>query len=119
MTRHDDTVRLRHMLSHAREAIQMTQGRSRQDLDSDRMLELSLVRLVEVIGEAAAQVSQQGRSHYTTIPWQEATGMRNRLIHGYDKIDRDILWDTIKIDLPPLVSELDRILLQMDPSAPA
>ena len=56
MTRHDDNIRLRHMLDHTREAITIIEGRHRADLDSDRLLELGLVRLVEIIGEAAARV---------------------------------------------------------------
>jgi len=57
MTRHDDIVRLRHMLDHAREAVTMIEGKVRSDLRHERMLELSLVRLVEIVAEAAARVS--------------------------------------------------------------
>jgi len=53
MTRHDTPVRLRHMLDHAREAVDMAQGRKREDLDADRQLNLALVRLLEIVGEAA------------------------------------------------------------------
>ena len=54
MSRHDPRVYIHHMLDHASEALEMTQGRSRADLDTDRTLELSLVRLMEVVGEASA-----------------------------------------------------------------
>jgi len=74
------------------------------------MLELSLIRLIEIVGEAAARISPQGRQQYDTIPWLQVIGMRNRLIHGYDHIDLDILWDTIEVDLPPLIKSLDAIL---------
>ena len=53
MSRHEDTVRLRHMLGHALEAVDLSRGRQRGDLDTDRTLNLALVRLLEVIGEAA------------------------------------------------------------------
>ena len=109
MTRHDDRTRLLHMLDHAREAVEMVRGRERADLDRDRMLELSLVRLVEIIGEAATRVSEEGQKRYPSVPWREARGMRNRLVHGYDQIDLDVLWATIQDDLPPLVAELERI----------
>ena len=62
MSRHDDRVRLRHMLDHAKEAVDMTTGRLRTDLDADRQLNLALTRLVEIIGEAASRVSQTIRS---------------------------------------------------------
>lgn len=110
MTRHDDRVRLRHMLDHAREAVAMITGKGRTDLQRQRMLELALVRLIEIVGEAAARVSPEGQAEYSFIPWREVVGMRNRLIHGYDSIDLDVLWDTIEDDLPPLIDELERIL---------
>jgi len=108
MSRPDDRTRLGHMLSHAQEAVGMTRGRSRSDLDSDRQLNLSLVRLMEVVGEAAARVSTEGRKLYPAIPWPEVAGLRNRLIHGYDKVDFDILWDIVQYDLPPLIAELGK-----------
>lgn len=110
MTRHDDMTRFRHMLDHAREAVAMLQGMSRSDLDHNRMLELALVRLIEVVGEAAVRVSDSGKAQYPSIPWRSVTGMRNRLIHGYDEVDLDVLWDTIALDLPPLIAELERIV---------
>ena len=110
MTDHDDKVRLRHMLDHAQEAISMVGERQRQDLGQDRMLELALVRLIEIIGEAAARISLESRTDHPSIPWPEIIGMRNRLIHGYDDVDLDVLWDTIEVDLPPLVRALQQIL---------
>ena len=68
MTDHDDKIRLRHMLDHAQEAISMVGERQRQDLGQDRMLELALVRLIEIIGEAAARVSPEGQREYPSIP---------------------------------------------------
>ena len=84
----------------------MIRGRQRSDLDSDRMLQLALVRLVEVVGEAAARVTPVGQQRYGQIPWTAAKGMRNRLIHGYDKIDLNVLGDTIQVDFPPLIMQL-------------
>jgi uncharacterized protein with HEPN domain len=57
MSRHDDRRRLRHMLDHAVEAFEMTQGKTRNDLDTDRQLNLSLVRLLEIVAESMARVS--------------------------------------------------------------
>ena len=110
MSQHKDEIRLRHMIDHAMEAMTMVQGKKRSDLNSDRMMELSLVRLVEIIGEAAARVGTESREKYPSIPWLQIVGMRNRLIHGYDAVDLDVLWDTIIDDLPPLIDELEKIL---------
>ena len=110
MTRHDDTVRLHHMLDYASEAVEMVRGKGPDDLKRDRVLQLALVRLVEIVGEAATRVSEEGQRRYSSIPWAQARGMRNRLVHGYDKIDLGVLWDTITHDLPPLIAELRHIL---------
>jgi len=84
MTRHDDTVALRHMRDHALEAVAAARGRSRQDLDGDRMFALALIKLVEIVGEAAGRVSLATRSVEPRIPWNEIVAVRNRLAHGYD-----------------------------------
>ena len=110
MTQHDPHLRLRHMLDHAREAVEMIRGRERRDLDRDRMLELSLVRLVEIVGEAASRITRADQTRYPTIPWPQVTGMRNRLVHGYDTVDLQILWDTVTDDLPPLIAALESVL---------
>jgi uncharacterized protein with HEPN domain len=81
--RKDDRVRLQHMLDAANEALTFIQGRIRADLDNDRMLVLSLIRELEIIGEAASKISAETRSQNTSIPWQDISGMRNRLIHAY------------------------------------
>ena len=110
MTQHDDIARLQHVLEHAREAVSMIEGKERADLRHERMLELSLIRLIEVVGEAAARVTPEGQAKYSSIPWPQVVGMRNRLIHGYDQVDLDILWDTIEVDLPPFITKLEKIL---------
>ena len=110
MTQHNDFVSLRHMYDHAREAVALAHGRARQDLDSDRVLALALVRLVEIVGEAATRISAQFRSQHPQIPWNATIGLRNRLIHGYDSINHDILWQILTTDFPPLVVTLERIV---------
>ena len=92
----------------------MASGRGREDLDADRQLNLSLVRLLEIVGEAASRVSEATRTKYPSIAWPEITGLRNRLVHGYDDVDFDILWDIIQLDLPPLIATLSAILGQED-----
>lgn len=103
MTQHDDRTRLQHMLDHAIEAVELIRGHKRADLDHDRKLNLALVRLVEIVGEAAARVSAATRTQLSQVLWQDIIGMRNRVIHGYDEVDFDILWDVVDLDLPPLI----------------
>lgn len=110
MTRRDDTIRLRHMLDHAREAIEMAKGRQRSELGTDRQLMLSSLKLIEIVGEAAYRVSPEVREAHPGIPWDMIIGTRNRLVHGYDRVDLDVLWRIIHDDLPVLATQLDNIL---------
>ncbi len=111
MSRHESVVRLRHMLDHAREAMVLIQGKTRPDLDTDRKLNLALVRLLEIVGEAASRTTKEDRETYAEIPWPKIVGLRNRLFHGYDFVDFDILWQILNHDLPPLIVQLEDILL--------
>ena len=114
----NDTIRLRHMLDAARQAVEFTRGRSRADLDRDSMLVLALVKLVEIVGEAASQVSDLGRANVPNLPWAEIVGMRPRLVHAYSDINLDILWQTIRQDLPPLIAALEELLAAEEKDAP-
>jgi uncharacterized protein with HEPN domain len=98
----DDEVRIQHMLDAVLEVIEFTHNKVRSDLDSDRKLKHALVRLLEIIGEAAVGMSENAMSRHPDIPWKEMIGMRNRLIHGYFDVDLDIVWQTVTEDIPPL-----------------
>ena len=88
----------------------MTEGRLRAELDTDRQFNLALVRLVEIVGEAAARITTETQERLTSVPWAEVVGLRNRVIHGYDQVDFDILWNTVVFDFPPLIAEIERFL---------
>jgi uncharacterized protein with HEPN domain len=103
----DDRTAVRHMTEAARKIVRFAAGRKREDLDSDEQLCLSLVRLLEIIGEAATRVSAGAREANTRVPWSQMIGMRNRLIHGYDVVDLDVLWRTVTGDIPDLMARLD------------
>ena len=105
-----DRIRLLDMLNHAREALQFINGRTRPDLDKLRWLNLSPVRLLEIIGEAAARASDSTKSYFPEIKWQQIVGLRNRLIHGYNQVDFDIMWDILQEDLPQLVNQVEKAL---------
>jgi uncharacterized protein with HEPN domain len=106
----EDQVRLQHMLDAALEIQQYVQSSTREDLNHDRKLVHSLVRLLEVIGEAANQVSQEVRDKAPEIPWLVIIGMRNRLIHAYFSINLNVVWSTSTEDIPLIITELDRLL---------
>lgn len=110
MSKRDDRVSMQQMRAHAQEAVAMGGGKTGNEMAADRKLQLALTRLIEVVGEAAARVSQETRARHPEIPWAEMIGMRNRLIHGYDTVDLAVLQATVNADLPPLVARLDAIL---------
>jgi uncharacterized protein with HEPN domain len=108
--RNDDAIRLRHMLDTAYEATGFVQDRTRVDLDNDRKLVLALVKDIEIIGEAAYQISRSTREQLPDIPWEDIVGMRHRLVHAYFDINLDILWRTVQDDLPSLIAELEGLI---------
>lgn len=106
----DDNIRIRHILDAAREAIQFAEGRKRVELDTDRKLNLSLVRLLEIIGEAARSISEEFRDSHPDLSWKSMVGMRDRLIHGYFDVNLDVVWETVTQDLPSLIAQLEKIV---------
>jgi uncharacterized protein with HEPN domain len=110
MSKRDPEIALRQILEHAREAVAITQGKTRTDLDRDRLLNLALTRLIEIIGEAANRIPEEVQTLHPELPWLQMVGARNRLIHGYDSVDFDVLWTIVSHDLPVLISQLENIL---------
>jgi uncharacterized protein with HEPN domain len=110
MTDHDDIVYVRHMLDSAREAVKISQRITRADLQPFSTETLALTRLLEIMGEAARRTSQAFRDRHSEIAWKQIAGTRDRLIHGYDRVDYDILWDTCTCDLQPLIAQLEEVL---------
>ena len=106
----DDDTRIRHILDAALEAVDFLKDQSRKDLDNDRKLNLSIIRLLEIIGEAARGVSEEFRAEHPELPWKSMIGMRDRLIHAYFDVDLDIAWETVKKDLPVLINLLKKII---------
>ena len=110
MSRRDDSVPMRHMLDYAREAMAFVGPRSRADLDSDRIFQLAMRQIVRIVGEAANRVSKDGQAQYPDIPWRLAITARNRIAHGYDMIDDDIVWQIVTEEFPLLIAALERAL---------
>ena len=113
----DDDTRLRHIRDAAREALSFLAGRSRADLGHDRMLYRAVLSCLAEIGEAASKLTPGAWGALPAVPWRQIVGMRNRLVHGYYEVDRDIVWQTVTTDLPPLVAALDELLAQQTDEA--
>ena len=96
----------------AEAGLSLAAGRTRQDLDADRMFRTSMERHIEVVGEAASQLSAPTRELYCDLPWREIRATRNVLAHGYQSVDRDVLWGVITEHLPPLLARVEEILAE-------
>ena len=79
-------------------------------MEEDRMRLLAIVRLLEVIGEAANGVSEEFQREHPELPWQQMIATRNRLIHGYRDIDPDIVASIARTNLPTVIAALEPIL---------
>lgn len=105
-----DEVRLRHMLDAARAAMAFLEGRTREALDSDQMFAFAVVRAIEIVGEAAARISDETQQAAPHIPWKSITGMRHKIVHDYFDIDYEVVWQTVTERLPELVAQLEKLL---------
>ena len=114
MTRRNPMVYVYHMRDYARDAMNIAQGYSRADMDSNLMLRLALIKAVETIGEAATRLPDDFRSRHPRIPWRETRSLRNRLVHAYDTVNLDRLWSIIHDDIPPLIEQLEVLIAEED-----
>lgn len=106
-----DRVRLQHMLDEARKAQQFIQGHQRADLDTNDLLAYAVRYALQIVGEAASQVTAETRAQYPQIPWKDVIGMRQWLVHGYERVENDIVWNTVTQDIGSLVDHLEMILM--------
>ena len=87
-------------------------GVMREEFDGDEDLQLAIMYLIQIVGEAASRASQSLRDSYPQVPWIQITGMRHRLVHDYLRVRADVVWQTAIEDMPPLVAILDAIVPQ-------
>jgi uncharacterized protein with HEPN domain len=105
-----DEALLLDILIAARRALKYMQGVNRNDFEKNEMLQDAVTRPLEIIGEAAGQVSENYRETHADIPWHKMIGMRNRLIHEYFRVNYGAVWDTVKEDLPELIQLLEKLV---------
>lgn len=105
-----DLIRFRHMLDAARVAHNAVKNETRSSLDTNDVLRLALQKTIEIIGEAAAKVTQETRDQYPQLSWRKMIAMRNILIHAYFDVDPNEVWNAVIEDIPPLIAQLEAIL---------
>lgn len=106
----NDRIRLQHMLDAARHALEFADGQSRDSLGEDLQFQFALARAVEIVCEAACNITLEFQTDTPRIEWQKIMGMRQWLAHAYFKIDLDVLWKTTIEDLPSLIEQLEAVL---------
>ena len=106
----DDTAYLLDMLVAAQDAVSFAEGMSYAEFLKDRRTQLSILKSVEIVGEAAARLSDNTRKAHRSIPWPEIIGMRNRLVHVYFDVDLPLVWDTVCNELPALITQLEPLV---------
>jgi uncharacterized protein with HEPN domain len=106
----DDTVYLKHILDAIDLIGSYLKGKSYEDFTDSRMLQDAVIREIEIIGEAAKNLSVKFRNKYSEMPWKQMAGMRDKLIHEYFGVDLGAVWDTATKDIPLLKGKLQEIL---------
>jgi uncharacterized protein with HEPN domain len=106
----DDRSTLAQMLDTARRISALVRAQRRVSFDADEVRLLALLHLIQRLGESASRVSADYRSAHPELPWGEMVGMRNRIVHGYDNVDPDIVWRVATTDIEPVIAALERVL---------
>lgn len=110
MMKDDDNIRLKHMLDAANKILEFTNGITQKDFEADEKLSLAVTRLIEIIGEAANNISEEIKENSPDLPWRSIVAIRNRLIHGYFDLDMNIIWNIISKDIPSLAKSLTAMI---------
>jgi uncharacterized protein with HEPN domain len=95
-------------------AEQMLDGVSFSQFESDFRTNFAVVRALEIIGEAAKRLPDEFRQIYPDIPWKSMAGMRDRIIHGYDNVDLQIVWAVVIRDIPQIKPKIVRIVKELE-----
>jgi len=96
------------LLRYAKLAVKRASGRSQNELTVDQDFQSLLIHPLLVIGEAVKKLSPEFRQGSPEIPWERIAGMRDRLIHAYDRVDWKIVWETVTLQLPTLIDFLEK-----------
>jgi uncharacterized protein with HEPN domain len=115
MSQHSLRITLHHMLDHAERAERLGRGKSVKELQNDEAVGLAVIRCLEILGEAANRVERRDQVRFAEIPWRQLIGLRNLLIHQYDRLNYAIIERIIADELPTLIVELRNLIEQEYP----
>jgi uncharacterized protein with HEPN domain len=106
----DDRVTAAQMLDAVRRIRAIVRGQTRDAFEADEVRQLALLHLIQVLGEAASRTTAAFRDAHPELPWAQMVAMRNRIVHGYDDVDPDIVWRVSTEDVEPVLAALERML---------
>ena len=109
MSSREPELTLRQIVEFADEVAALVAPRAREDLETNREFRRALERCIELIGEAATRLPEEWRASHPEIPWRQIIAMRNVMIHGYDVVLNDVLWDVATDDVPELRSAISAL----------
>jgi uncharacterized protein with HEPN domain len=92
----------------------LLEGVAYEQFQEDFRINFAVVRALEIVGEATKRLPLSLRDQYPDIPWKRMAGMRDRIIHGYDTVDLEIVWDAVKLEIPPIKPLLHQILIDYE-----
>lgn len=115
MSVHDPRVTLRQLKTAAARAQEICAGKTLETLLADWQATAALERFLEIVGEAVKRLPPKLRDRYPQVPWKEIAGTRDRLSHGYDVIEREVLWDAVQNDVPVLLKFAEQMLAELGP----
>lgn len=102
----DDSVYVRHMLEAISRIEDYVGKTAKKDFKKNTLLQDAVIRQIEIIGEAVKQLSEEMKGKHPKVPWKDIAGMRDKLIHGYFGVDMDLVWETVKRDIPQFKKQL-------------
>ena len=102
----DDSLLIKDMLESGIKATEYLGNQNYEKFSNDTLLQDAIARRLEILGEAASQISKEFQKSHSEFDWKGIIGLRNRLIHGYDYVDVEVIWKILKEDLPDLISKI-------------
>jgi uncharacterized protein with HEPN domain len=110
MTRRDPRITLAQIRDAAQKAAELCREHTLESLLADWKATAALERFIEIVGEGVKRLPEDIKQQHPDIPWREIAGTRDHLIHGYDIVDHQVLWDAVQIDIPRLLDVIDHLL---------
>jgi len=110
MAKHNDLVYLEHVMDAIGKIEEYITGIDEAKFKSTSLIQDGVIRQIEIIGEALRNVSREFRENYSYLPWDDAIGMRDKLIHDYMGVDLEKVWETATLDIPRLKDWVGQII---------